>query len=180
MMDYDPNLTYSGRMALQTVRLTFGLWKYRHIATVIVDGNCRGLNVVEGAIEAFYDKLQPNQHNNYKSFHMTDPEGNVLTCDECEADRDAGDWLKDMLIAAEIIDIKPKGIEKMEIKNHKVQIIDNYDIHENCEKKFPHLWEEVTAKDKYSISSWYTLSDEAFEEWERWLVQYREMGTAAD
>ncbi|WP_249509223.1 DUF5406 family protein, partial [Escherichia coli] len=29
IMNYDPNLTSCGRMAKQTVRLTFGLWEYR-------------------------------------------------------------------------------------------------------------------------------------------------------
>ncbi|EEQ3874799.1 DUF5406 domain-containing protein, partial [Escherichia coli] len=28
-MNYDPNLTLYGRMAKQTVLLTFGLWEYR-------------------------------------------------------------------------------------------------------------------------------------------------------
>jgi hypothetical protein len=56
----------------------------------------------------------------------------------------------------------------VKIKKHEVQIINNYDIFHNAKMKFPSLWKEVTDHDKYSNSSWYSLSEEAYEEWERW------------
>jgi hypothetical protein len=53
-------------------------------------------------------------------------------------------------------------------EKHHAQIINNSAIVDTCEEKFPHLWKEVTERDQYSHSSWYELSDEAYEEWERW------------
>jgi hypothetical protein len=53
-------------------------------------------------------------------------------------------------------------------EKHYAQIINNSAIRNTCEEKFPHLWKEVTERDQYSSSSWYELSDEAYEEWERW------------
>nr|MCD4237043.1 DUF5406 domain-containing protein [Escherichia coli] len=51
IMNYDPNLTSCGRMAKQTVRLTFGLWEYRETFEVTVGGNLTGLDVISCAIE---------------------------------------------------------------------------------------------------------------------------------
>ncbi|WP_244582464.1 DUF5406 family protein, partial [Escherichia coli] len=48
IMNYDPNLTSCGRMAKQTVRLTFGLWEYRET------GNDSNLLIV------FYVQIMPD------------------------------------------------------------------------------------------------------------------------
>ncbi len=57
IMNYDPNLTSCGRMAKQTVRLTFGLWEYRETFEVTVGGNLTGLDVINCAIESLYATL---------------------------------------------------------------------------------------------------------------------------
>lgn len=103
-MNYDPNLIHCGRMAVQTVRLTFGLWKFRKTIDVNVSGNCRGLTVIEAAVENAYDQL-PNAFcaSDFKTITMTDENGEEMGCDE-----DDDNWLQNMLIAAEIIDIQPE------------------------------------------------------------------------
>jgi hypothetical protein len=117
-MNYDPNMTNSGRMAKQTVRLTFGMWEYRKTMEVEVGGNCTGLAVIECAVSIAYGQLE--QRGLYGSKQtmavidmpsLKDPD-DELECDEGSEgyDRLRGeDWLKDMLISAEIIAIRPEA-----------------------------------------------------------------------
>lgn len=103
MMSYDPNLVFCGRFVNQTVKLTFGLWEYRAEMENAVGGNCLGLVVIETAIENVYDKL-PTERHGLKQLIMTDKDGGTLDCVD-----DAGeeyDWLRNMLIKAEIVKIE--------------------------------------------------------------------------
>jgi len=64
-------------------------------------------------------------------------------------------------------------------EKHSVQIIDNYYLRPQRDGKyFPTLAKEVLEQDKYSSSSWYELSDEAFNEWilclEMWKAENNE------
>lgn len=105
-MNYDPNLTNSGRMAKQTVRLTFAQWEYRKTIETEVGGNCTGLTVIECAVDNIYDQLPTDRHDCvYLVMEATDGSGDTLTCED---DEDQGDdWLKDMLVCAEIVAIQP-------------------------------------------------------------------------
>lgn len=117
IMDYDPNLTCSGNMAKQTVRLTFAMWKYRAYMDVVVGGNCTGLTVIDCAVDNAYRLLE--QKGIYASddtiatitMLATDESGDTLECDDDEGHCE--DWLKDMLIAAEIIAIKPDSQKRL-------------------------------------------------------------------
>lgn len=101
-MNYDPNMTNSGRMAKQTVRLTFQQWEYTAEIEQVVGGNCTGLSVIDCAVENAYDQLDTDR--NIPFISMTAPGGEVLQCDD---DEDRGeDWLKDMLVRAEIVSIE--------------------------------------------------------------------------
>jgi len=114
VMDYDPNLTLCGRMAKQTVRLTFGMWEYRKTIEVEVGGNCTGLWVIDCAVSIAYDQLEQRPFYNhdrkrddsYAVIHLPHPEKDdeLETTDE---DLRGEDWLKDMLVGAEIIAIRP-------------------------------------------------------------------------
>lgn len=112
-MDYDPNLTSSGRMARQTVRLTFGLWRYRTQAEVVVGGNCTGLSVIQAAVSMVYDELPYTlvRHETLDAeeacarIELRDPDGTVLTVEDHEFKGEL--WLEEMLIAAEITAIEP-------------------------------------------------------------------------
>ncbi len=106
VMNYDPNMTNSGRMAKQTVRLTFGMWEYRKTVETEVGGNCTGLTVIDCAVSNVYEELPENRYGAtylvMKS--LADPEDTL----QCEDDEDQGGyWLKDMLVGAEIIAIRP-------------------------------------------------------------------------
>ncbi|WP_313240407.1 DUF5406 family protein [Stutzerimonas kunmingensis] len=107
VMDYDPNLTNSGRMAKQTVRLTFAQWKYRAVVEQMVGGNCTGLTVIDCAVENAWEALPENAHGApYLVMEAQDGSGDTLYCADDEEHGE--DWLKDMLISAEIVSICPK------------------------------------------------------------------------
>jgi len=115
IMDYDPNLTCSGNMAVQRVRLIFGLWKYRAVIEVDVGGNCTGLDVIDCAVGNAYETLEQRgiyrSHKTYAVMMMPaldDPES-ILECAEDDPEgRKGEDWLKAMLVSAEIISITPR------------------------------------------------------------------------
>ena len=52
-----------------------------------------------------------------------------------------------------------------------IQIIDNNAIHDRALPKYPNLHREVMAHDNVTKSSWYTLTEIAFKEFE----QFRQM-----
>lgn len=121
VMNYDPNLTCSGKMATQKVRLTFGCWQYRAEIEVSVGGNCTGLAVIDCAVANAYKTLQQRgiygTDETYAVIVMVDPAKSDSTL-ECGED-DGGDvlrgdfWLKDMLIGAEITSIASTSVAKL-------------------------------------------------------------------
>lgn len=104
MMDYDENMVLCGRTARQVVRLTFGSGKYRADRLEAVGGNCTGLSVIEAAVEAAYDNLTIVPAYG-PQIRLKDSDGNILICED-EDDR-GDEWLRRMLISAEIISIEP-------------------------------------------------------------------------
>ncbi|EER0905635.1 DUF5406 domain-containing protein [Escherichia coli] len=107
-MNYDPNLTSCGRMAKQTVRLTFGLWEYRETFEVTVGGNLTGLDVINCAIESLYATLPYeevlDERTGKTDIMATINIGELICQDE---DLSGELWLAGMLISAEIISIEP-------------------------------------------------------------------------
>ena len=101
-MNYDPNMTNSGRMAKQTVKLTFQQWEYKAEMIKVVGGNCTGMTVIDCAVGNAYENLPDDR--GYPYIVMTDADGNTLQCDDYEERGD--DWLKDMLVRAEITAIE--------------------------------------------------------------------------
>lgn len=87
----------------QTVRLTFGMWDYRAEEEVVVEGNCLGLEVVETAVESVYENLPEDRHG-AKELVMKNGEGASLQC--CDEEEAGEDWLKNMLVKAEIVRIE--------------------------------------------------------------------------
>ncbi|ENH5344435.1 DUF5406 family protein [Escherichia coli] len=107
-MNYDPNMTLCGRMAKQTVRLTFGLWEYRETFEVTVGGNLTGLDVINCAIESLYVTLPYeevlDERTGETDIMATINIGELICQDE---DLSGELWLAGMLISAEIISIEP-------------------------------------------------------------------------
>jgi hypothetical protein len=108
-MNYDPNLVLSGRMAKQKVKLNFGVWDYRTTVSTVVCGNCQGLCVIDGAVDNIYESLATDGWGN-KAIVLTREDGEELVCPDGEYD--SCEFLKNMLIAAEIVDIKPEETTK--------------------------------------------------------------------
>lgn len=108
-MNYDPNLTSCGHYARQTVRLTFGQWDYRKTFEVQVGGNCNGLSVIESALDQVLEGLPTALHDDELSVlileRIRDGEVDELVCEDEQFRYDY--WLKQMLIAAEIVAIVP-------------------------------------------------------------------------
>lgn len=107
-MNYDPNLTNSGRMATQCVKLIFAEWDYRAEVTVKVGGNCRGLSVIKAAVSNAFDALKFDEYEGkeYSEITLKKPNGDELRVVDEELNGEG--WLEDMLIAAEIISIEPQ------------------------------------------------------------------------
>jgi len=97
-MDYDPNLKWGK----QTVKLVFGQWRYRKEVLVDVGGNCTGFAVIEAAIGSFYEECTNDGDFEFE-LELEDAEGGLLICEDEE--NQGEDWLKDMLICAEIVAI---------------------------------------------------------------------------
>lgn len=108
-IDYDPNLTMCGRMAKQTVRLTFGQWRHRGTFDVSVGGNITGLDVIRAAVDNLFESLSTvpffNDETGENDEMSTISLGRLQCMDD---DLRREEWLADMLISAEIINIEPE------------------------------------------------------------------------
>jgi hypothetical protein len=102
-MNFDPNLTLCGRTATQAVNLTFQIWDYAKELTQSVDGNLTGLDVILAAVEQAYEELPADV--GCASLRLVNAEGVELHCADDE--NEGYQWLKDMLVKAEIVDIQP-------------------------------------------------------------------------
>ncbi|MBH3440482.1 DUF5406 family protein [Pseudomonas luteola] len=111
IMDYDPNLVYCGRMAKQTVRLTFGQWKYRKTIELEVGGNCTGFDVIDAAVGSAYTQLEQRgiygSDETYAVIFLDSQDGSGDQLEVQDDEDEYEDWLKKMLISAEIISIRP-------------------------------------------------------------------------
>lgn len=101
-MNYDPNMTNCGRRAKQTVKLTFQQWEYKAEMEVSVGGNCTGMDVIDCAVGNAYERLP--EDCGYPCIDMADDDGGTLRCSD--DDERGEDWLKDMLVKAEITAIE--------------------------------------------------------------------------
>lgn len=105
-MNYDPNLTNSGRMAFQKVRLVFQLWESKIEYEETVGGNCTGLTVIDCAVSNVYEKLPSLTLDvDIPFIVLTNEKGETLEC--ADEERKGEDWLRDMLVKAEIFEIEP-------------------------------------------------------------------------
>lgn len=101
-MNYDPNLTCSGRMAKQTVKLTFQQWDFTAEIEQVVGGNCTGLSVIDCAVTMACDELEIEGGALF--IPLANADGEVLQCSD--DDHRGEDWLKNMLVRAEITSIE--------------------------------------------------------------------------
>ena len=81
------------------------MWEFRAERTVEVGGNCTGLSVIESAIDRVLEELEQHGERMTPEIILTSPSGDQLECSDDDERWD--EWLKDMLISAEIIAIRP-------------------------------------------------------------------------
>jgi len=96
---YSPNI----RWGKQHVEITLMQWDYSAKFTVDVGGNCTGLTVIDCAVENLYGTLLGEKP--FASVALTRPDGDTLECSD-DDERD-DDWLKDMVVKAEIVGWTP-------------------------------------------------------------------------
>ena len=102
-LDYDPNILR--KFHKKTIKLVFGMWKYRLETTVDVNGNIAGLDLIEFATEKFYAGL-PTDDFGAPKLILSNEAGDTLLITQDDDDTDDEDWLKKMLVSAEIIAIE--------------------------------------------------------------------------
>ncbi|EOV0291749.1 DUF5406 family protein [Salmonella enterica] len=110
LTDFDPNMVACGRAVKQTVRLTFGCWRYRGTFEVEVRGNITGLDAIRYAVELLYESLPSvvvTDDDLECDMKMATIELDGITCDD--DDLRGEEWLADMLVSAEIIRYEPDG-----------------------------------------------------------------------
>jgi hypothetical protein len=108
VVDFDPNII-NGENIRQLVRLVFGLWKYRTTIEVFVRTNRVGLSVIDCAVEEAYDFLEDADDggpDEYKRIWLVREYDGEKLCVDDEED-EGSDFLRNMLIAAEIISVGP-------------------------------------------------------------------------
>ncbi|MGL9721858.1 DUF5406 family protein [Symbiopectobacterium sp.] len=107
VLNYDPNIA-ALRVSRQRVELTFGRWDFRVTTVVAVTCHrCSGLNVIEQAIATVYSNLPSYTYEGEKMrCLLLEREEDIPL--ECRDEEGQGEeWLQDMLISAEIIDVAP-------------------------------------------------------------------------
>lgn len=110
LTDFDPNMVAGGRAVKQTVRLTFGCWRYRGTFEVEVRGDITGLDAIRYAVELLYESLPSvvvDDDDQECDMEMATIELDGITCDD--DDLRGEEWLADMLVSAEIIRYEPDG-----------------------------------------------------------------------
>lgn len=112
LTDFDPNMVACGRVVKQTVRLTFGCWRYRGTFEVEVRGNVTGLEAIRCAVDILYDSLPSvavtDDDDQACDMEMATIELGGITCNDDELRGE--EWLADMLVSAEIIRREPDGV----------------------------------------------------------------------
>ncbi|EBW6364038.1 hypothetical protein DPU24_25245 [Salmonella enterica subsp. enterica serovar Oranienburg] len=112
LTDFDPNMVACGRVVKQTVRLTFGCWRYRGTFEVEVRGNVTGLEAIRCAVDILYDSLPSvavtDDDDQECDMEMATIELGGITCNDDELRGE--EWLADMLVSAEIIRREPDGV----------------------------------------------------------------------
>lgn len=93
----------SAKMAMHTVRLTFGLSEYQKVVDVVVGGCCKGLAIIESAINGVLRGLYGD--NEVAAITLESKDKRQLRCED-ERDRQEH-WLQDLLISAEILPFTP-------------------------------------------------------------------------
>ena len=93
MKNYDPNNGFGTHL----VELTFQQWEYKLTVEVPVGGNCKGMSIMEYAVDRFDDQLYDDQ-GDCPILILKDDEGNEL-----ETQIEDAEELKDMLVSARIL-----------------------------------------------------------------------------
>jgi hypothetical protein len=108
-MNYDPNLITNGKNTTQVVRITLGMWNWRETFDVPAGGNVMGFMIIESAIESLYEKLFTIFKANNDGVAKVVFKRGIETFTCVDDNGDGSDWLKSMVVAAEIVSIEPNG-----------------------------------------------------------------------
>lgn len=102
MQNYDPNDATDMR-TVHVVEMTFQQWDYRTTRTARVGGNVTGLSDnLECALSNLYDELADGL--SVPCLKLLNEAGDTLDCEDDEDRQD--EWLKDLLVKAEIVAVE--------------------------------------------------------------------------
>ena len=103
---YDPNI----RWATTTVEITYMYWDYSLKVQIEVGGNCRGMSILNAAVERHAEELYDAQ-GEYPLLFLTKPaeDGTGEDTLECsDEEDDIEEWLNNLCVGVEIISHIPK------------------------------------------------------------------------
>lgn len=122
VLNYDPNFIRDGKS--KKVELTLGQWQFRKSFIVDVGGNVGGLSIIDAAAEMLYERFCDEADADESRGEYDDGSGAIIHVHlEKPAndgsgdmdtllveydpiyDRDGEDWVKGMVVKAEIIDL---------------------------------------------------------------------------
>ncbi len=102
-LNYNPDRTMRDR---QKVKLVLARWDYRAEFEQEVSGNCRGLTIIETAVENVYADLPsayPDDAAGPCVLTLKGPKGELEVVDDEEQ---GVDFLNDMLLSAEVVSLE--------------------------------------------------------------------------
>ena len=102
---FEESLGGSDEYAIKTVKVTLAHENYRREFISKVGGNTTGFSVLEAAVDFIYDDMtkELEEDDEIVCFEMTNPEGDMMQF--MDDDDQQQDWLKEFVIAAEIIGV---------------------------------------------------------------------------
>ena len=100
LINFDPNYVANFNRAKQKIKLVFGVWNYRAEFIIDVEINSYGMNSFSFAIKKVYDSIF-DEKKGFAFLNLTNID--AITIQDCDAENDEEEWLKSILISAEII-----------------------------------------------------------------------------
>ena len=117
---YSPNT----RWGKQHVEVVFQLWAHRVTHVVQVGGNCRGLTILENAVDQVLDKLWEEADVRVKKGETHEPVLRMILIDRTGTELETEDdeqreeeWLKDMVVSAKIVGYDPPTLNEVRKMN---------------------------------------------------------------
>ena len=102
---HDPNLYWHKC----TYAITLMMWDYSKTFEVEVGGNVRGFDLLETAVDALHDDLEPDD-DGMLFVELENPNGETLICQDDEGKEDS--WLREMVVSVVLVKQEKEVLSK--------------------------------------------------------------------